>query len=127
MVKAVSNKERRGFVRAKRVLSIQYRLAKSKRKNTDSKWHLSMTQDMSLGGLAFYTDMDLRADDVIELHVVMSGVLDIFNGYAKVLRVEKKKTGAYALIAVKFVDKISKPKTTRKAVSSNPTKTKRIK
>ena len=55
MVKQMTD-ERRFWVRAKRVLSIQYRLIKSRRKEIDRAWHLSTTQDMSYGGLSFYTD-----------------------------------------------------------------------
>lgn len=100
-----SQKERRNSVRAKRILSIQYRLCKARRKNADEPWCLSMTEDMSVGGLSFYTDKEFAVDDTLEMHVVMSGVLDIFNGLGKVVRVERKKTGVYFLIGIKFLDK----------------------
>ena len=58
----------------------------------------------SLGGLAFFSDIEYRAGDIIEIHVVMSGILDIFKGFGKVIRVERKKTGVYFLIAVKFLE-----------------------
>jgi hypothetical protein len=110
--------ERRFWVRAKRVLSIQYRLVKSRRKSADGSWHLSTTQDMSFGGLSFYTDQEYRKEDVLELHVVMSGILDIFNGLGKVVRVEKKATGSYFLVAVKFVEQKRQAKSYRKASPS---------
>ena len=37
--------------------------------------------------------------------MVMSGVLDIYNGKGTVVRVTKKKTGAYFLVGIKFNDK----------------------
>lgn len=96
--------ERRSFIRAKRVLSIEYHLIKSARRKIETTWHLSTTQDMSLGGLTFFTDVEFRPGDTLEVKVVMSGVLDIFKGPCRVVRVEKKKTGAYFLTAVQFIN-----------------------
>jgi len=96
--------ERRSFVRAKRVLSIEYHLIKSARRKVDPAWHLSTTQDMSLGGLTFFTDVEFRPGDILEVKVVMSGVLDIFKGPCRVVRVDKKRTGAYFLTAVQFLN-----------------------
>jgi len=107
MVKKLTT-ERRKHLRAKRVLSIQYRINKSKTKKPDKAWSLSTTEDMSLGGLSFYTDRELRVGDILETKVVMSGILDIFSGYAKVVRVERKREAAHFLIGVKFVNKTSK-------------------
>jgi hypothetical protein len=110
-----SIEERRFWVRAKRVLSIQYRLTKTRRKNADKAWHLSTTQDMSFGGLSFYTDQEFKKDEILELHVVMSGILDIFNGTGKVVRVERKETGSYFLTAVKFVEQKRQAKSYKKS------------
>jgi hypothetical protein len=98
--------ERRAAVRAKRVLSIQYRLVKSAKsvKEPNTRWYLSTTHDMSVLGLSFLSEVAYGVDDVLEIHVVMSGVLDIFKGYAKVVRVERKSTAAYYLIAVKLIE-----------------------
>ena len=93
--------ERRRWIRAKRILSIQFRLIKP---NLNNAWQLSTTQDMSVGGLSFYTDQEYHPNNILELKVVMSGVLDIFSGYAKVVRAERKRTGVYYLVAVKFVE-----------------------
>lgn len=98
-----SIEERRRASRAERILSIQYRLVKSKWKNSDTRWHLSTTHDMSLLGLSFLSDVEYRVDDVLELNVVMSGILDVFKGYGQVVRIEKKATGSFCFIAVKFV------------------------
>ena len=103
MIKPVFE-ERRGAVRAKRILSVEYRLHKSKIRNFDKSWHLSMTEDMSTSGLAFMTEHGYRMGDILELHVVMAGILDIFNGYGTVVRCEKKKTGVFYRVAVKFSD-----------------------
>ncbi len=99
-----SSIEQRQWVRAKRILSVQHRLANLQKKALDSEWRLSTTYDMSLGGLAFFSDIEYRQGDIIDIHVVMSGILDIFRGFGKVVRVERKKTGAYFLVAVKFLE-----------------------
>lgn len=95
--------ERRDSIRAKRILSIQYRLAKSKLKS-EKIWHLSTTADMSASGLSFLSEIPFQLKDVLEIHVVMSGVLDIVKGFAEVVRVERKVSAAYYLIAVQFVN-----------------------
>ncbi len=100
-----SGNERRHFIRAKRVLSIQYRLSSTTKRSTTKKWNLSVTQNMSVGGLLFYSDKEYKEGDILDIHVIMSGVLDIFKGKAKIVRNEKKKTGANFLIAVKYIDK----------------------
>ncbi len=96
--------ERRSFIRAKRILSIEYQLIKSARRKVNPAWHLSTTQDMSLGGLTFFTDVEFRPGDILEVRVVMSGVLDIFKGPCKVIRADRKKAGAYYLTAVQFIN-----------------------
>ena len=96
--------ERRQAVRAKRVLSIQYRLEKSRFKTTDKEWHLSTTQDMSIAGLSFLSDTAYNPGDILEVKVIMSGILDIYSGLVKVVRVERKKGAAFYFIGVKFSD-----------------------
>ena len=95
--------ERRNGIRAKRILSIQYRLVKSKIKNKNGDWHLSTTEDMSVSGLSFLSEHAFTPGDILEVQVVMSGVLDIYNGLARVVRTDRKKTAAYYLVGVKFV------------------------
>ena len=95
--------ERRAAIRAQRILSIQYRVVQTKARNADKHWHLSTTHDMSATGLSFLSDIAYRIDDVLELHVVMSGVLDVFKGYGQVVRIDKKDTGSFCFIAVRFV------------------------
>ncbi len=102
MVKQATE-ERRRAVRAQRILSIQYRVVSTKTRNSDKHWHLSTTHDMSATGLSFLSDIVYRIDDVLELQVVMSGVLDVFKGYGQVVRIDKKDTGSFCFIAVKFV------------------------
>ena len=107
--KAKSGIERRVWIRAKRVLSIQVRLVKSKRKNFDPSWHLTTTYDMSLGGVAFYSDREYLIGETLEVHVIMSGILEIFKGLVEVVRVERKITGSHYLVAVKFQNPKIKP------------------
>ncbi len=99
-----SAKDRRTAIRAKRILSIQYRLHKSQLKKADRSWHLSTTHDMSAVGLSFLSEVPFLVDDILEMHVIMSGVLDIFKGYGEVVRIERKETGVFYFIAVRFID-----------------------
>ena len=98
-----SFEERRDSMRAKRIITVRHRLVEHNGKKTDAMWQLSTTEDMSLSGLLFVTAIAYHVGDVIELQVVMSGVLDIFNGYAKVARISRNKAGAYH-VGVKYVD-----------------------
>ncbi len=100
--------ERRRWLRAKRVLSIQYRLFKSKTKKSDTKWDMSTTEDMSLGGLAFQVNQDYHIGDILEMKVVMAGALDIFTGQAEVVRIQKNKNATSSKLGVKYLKKIKK-------------------
>jgi hypothetical protein len=122
-----TGRERRQAIRAKRILSIQYRLIKSKGKLKifNTPWYLSTTHDMSILGISFLSEVPFQMRDILELHVVMSGVLDIFKGEGEVVRVEQKIPGAFYLIAVKFIDNRRVKKATR--MSHPKVKTNRIK
>jgi len=96
-------KERRQWVRAKRVLNVEYRLSSSKSKTKDAGWHVSTTKDMSIGGMAFYTEEEYRPGDILEIRIAMSGTIDIYKGPAKVVRTVKRRTGAHYLTAVAFI------------------------
>lgn len=97
--------ERRQWTRAKRIMSIQFRSVEKGKEPDDNSWKLSTTQDMSVGGLSFYTDKELHIGDTIQLLVVMSGVLEIYNGFAKVVHVHRKKTGSHFLIGIELIQK----------------------
>jgi len=96
--------ERREAIRAKRILSIQYRLFKSRYKSGDRRWHLSTTHDMSVKGLAFLSEIPYRVGDILEVHTVMSGVIDVIKGYARVIRIEEKGRNTAYLLAVQFIN-----------------------
>jgi len=102
MVKQIIEERRHG-VRAKRVLSIQYRWVKPKATNKNNDWYISTTQDMSISGLSFLSEHVFTPGDVLEVKVVMSGVLEIYTVLAKVIRTERKKTAAYYLVGIKFL------------------------
>jgi hypothetical protein len=95
-------KERRQFIRAKRVLAIEYRQPAHKGKKVN-EWNLSTTEDMSLGGIKFFSDHEFRAGDLLEIRVVMSGVLDIYKGMVKIVRVEKKASSSFFVTAAQFL------------------------
>lgn len=97
--------ERRDSIRAKRIITVRHRLVlhNDKSQSPDALWQLSTTENMSLSGALFSSANVYTVGDVIELQVVMSGVLEIFNGYAKVMRVVRQK-GGHAQVGVKYVD-----------------------
>ena len=103
MMHARKLEERRDSVRAKRIITIRHRLVEHNGKKSESIWQLSTTEDMSLSGLLFISALHYQVGDVLELQVVMSGVLDIFNGYGKVMRSTRNK-GGYYQVGVKYVD-----------------------
>ena len=102
--------DRRRAVRVQRILSIRHRLHKRKGQVIDSPWYISITENMSVTGILFNSAAPYRVDDIIELEVVLSGVLDIFKGYGKIVRVDKKRSGAIYSIAVMLIDLKNKGK-----------------
>ena len=95
-------KERRSYSRTKRILSIEYRLYKSRRRPTDQQWHLSTTEDISPESLSFYSDYEYHPGDILDVRVVMSGLLEVFKGQGEVTRVEQKRLGACFFIALRL-------------------------
>ena len=94
--------ERRKFPRAKRVMFVQHRIYRRRGKKIMDKWHISTTENMSITGLLFASDVVYRHKDLIELKIVMSGALDIYSGYGEVVRIDRKKHGAIYYVAVKY-------------------------
>ncbi|HBO97827.1 MAG TPA: hypothetical protein DE315_01475 [Candidatus Omnitrophica bacterium] len=103
-------KERRGYSRAKRILSIEYRLYKSRRRPADQQWHLSTTEDIGPESLSFYSDYEYHQGDILDVRVVMSGVLDVFNGRGEVIRVDQKRMGACFFVAVRLIGQAAHPR-----------------
>ena len=112
--KQTSYDERRDSVRVKRIITVHHRLIKHNNRKVNSMWQLATTEDMSLSGLLFVSALVYQPDDIIELRVVMAGVLDIFNGFGKVVRVFPNKDGYYQ-IGVKYVDLKSKSRSAKTA------------
>ena len=96
-------KERRDSIRIKRIIAIHHRRIKHNNRKVNSMWQLAVTENMSLSGLLFVSALVYQPGDIIELRVVMSGVLDIFNGFGKVIRAIPNK-GGYYQVGVKYVD-----------------------
>ena len=94
--------DRRMSVRARRIVTVRHRLFKRSGRKSDGDWMLSTTENMSATGLLFNSPVMYKLNDVVEVQVVMSGILDIFNGFGKVVRVETKR-GGYYYIAVHYV------------------------
>lgn len=103
MVKNVIE-ERRHSVRVPRILSIRHRLHKRKGKIINSHWFISITENMSVSGILFNSAAPYLVGDIIELEVVLSGVIDIFRGFARVVRIDKKESGVAHGIAVMLID-----------------------
>ncbi len=57
---------------------------------------------MSYSGLLFLSSRPYHLGDIIELQVVMSGVIDIYNGRAEVTRVHEISAVAFD-IGVRFI------------------------
>ena len=90
------------------------------RKIVDFPWYISITENMSVNGILFHSAAFYLVNDTIELEVVLSGVVDIFRGFARVVRVEKKTSGAVYSIAVALTDLKSKKKTKRNHSAEKP-------
>ncbi len=105
-----SYEDRRDSVRAQRIITVRHRLAKHKGHKKISPWQISVSENMSLSGLLFVSAIAYQKGDLLEIEVVMSGILDIFNGYGEVVRMTHHRGGHY-LVAIKYVDLKTKPKT----------------
>ena len=116
--KQTSVEERRDSIRVRRVTAVHHRLIKHKNRKVNSVWQLATAENMSLSGLLFVSALVYQPDDIIELRVVMAGVLDIFNGFGKVVRVFPNKDGYYQ-IGVKYVDLKSKSRSAKTFLASS--------
>lgn len=116
-IKENNFEERRDSVRAKRIITVRHRLSKHKSRKTATIWQLATTENMSLSGLLFVSALEYNLGDIVELQVIMSGVLDIFNGFGKVVRVSKNK-GGYYHVGVRYVDLKSKKRPAKTILSS---------
>lgn len=102
---SLSIKERRKGVRIKRALCIRHRLYQSGGVQLAKRpWQLSLTVDMSVSGVLFESPTVYEVDDVIELQVTMSGVLDIVKGFGKVVRVHHNHEAEPYMIAVQYLE-----------------------
>jgi hypothetical protein len=101
--------ERRDGFRASRVVAVKHRIVDHDSRKTGSQWSLSTTRNMSVSGLLFNSAVAYEPGDLIELEIVMSGVIDIYRGYARVVRVNE--VSAHSLeVAVKYFDMKMKPR-----------------
>ena len=111
----LKGKERRRHIRARRDMTIEHRLYKRNGKIFETNWQISKTKNMSLSGILFSSEFPYLVGDTLEVRVVVSGVLDIFNGFAKVVRIEKKNS-KFIDAAIAFIDernRIIRPKKPR--------------
>ena len=118
MSKQNNFEERRDSVRAKRIITVRHRLVKHNNRKVHTMWQLATTENMSLSGLLFVSALAYHPADTIELQVVMSGVLDIFNGFGKVVRSSRNK-GGYYQVAVTYVDLKAKRRPAKSMVGSH--------
>ena len=110
--------ERRDSVRIKRIVTVRHRLHKRDNKKREDIWQLATTEDMSYSGLLFNSVLPYEKEDIVELQVVMSGVLYLFNGYGRVVRVLKNHK-EYFQIAVKYVDLKSRHRDAKSLITSS--------
>ena len=95
--------DRRDSIRAPRIITVRHRLVKHKGRKVNGPWQMSVTENMSLSGLLFISAVAYERNDLVEVEVVMSGILDIFKGYGEVMRSTQHKGGHY-YVAIKYVD-----------------------
>ncbi len=100
--------ERRDGCRVNRVVAVSHRLAVVRRTKPLADWSLSTTKNMSHSGLLFLSAIPYRKNAVLELQVVMSGIIDLYNGQARVMRVQEVGNTSFE-IGVRFLP--SKPLT----------------
>ena len=100
---AFKGQDRRRHERVQRALAIQFRIKKTKQKGADTDtWHLSLTTDMSANGIAFESPFPVLIGDRLELHVVVSGVVDVVKAEGKVVRVEEMKEDEIYMVAAEL-------------------------
>ena len=99
--------ERRQALREKRSLVIEHKLYKRNGIVVNGSWRSSITENMSLVGILFNSDIPYHIEDIIEARVKMSG-LDIYKGYGRVVRVEEDKSKDISRVAIAFLDEKSK-------------------
>jgi hypothetical protein len=116
-IKQNSFEERRDSVRAKRIITVRHRLIKRNNRKATSMWQLATTENMSLSGLLFVSALAYHPGDILELQVIMSGVLDIFNGFGKVIRSTRNK-GGYYKVGVQYVDLKSRRRSAKTVLAS---------
>lgn len=109
--------ERRNGERANRVVAISHRLLKLKSSKV-SDWSLSMTKDMSHSGLLFLSNVPYAVGDIIEIHVVMSGIIDIFVGTAQVMRAIEKGATSFD-VGVKYTQRKSPVRSAKSHLKAN--------
>jgi hypothetical protein len=107
--------ERRNGERADRVVAISHRLYKQGGHHDLSDWSLSTTKNMSHSGLLFLSDVPYRLGDMVEIHVVMSGIIDIFVGCGQVMRVIENGPKAFD-IGVKYVQPKAQGRSAKKHI-----------
>ena len=95
--------ERRRASRADRVVAISHRLIKRGRSKEFAQWSLSSTKNMSVTGILFLSETPYKVGDIVEVHVTMSGIIDIVKGFAQVVRVQMKTRHSYH-VAIHFIE-----------------------
>lgn len=98
--------ERRKAMRATRVLAIQHRLVKRNSKKKQESWSLSTTRNMSFTGILFLSDTAYKVGDILELNVVMSGIIEVVKGQAKVVRVVENGDTSFDVAVHFLVEKV---------------------
>lgn len=115
--------ERRRSMRAYRILNVRHRLHK-RSVPPNKSWNLTVTENMSAYGILFTSPIPYSIDDIIEMEVVMSGVLDVFKGYARVVwAAKRKKSNAYS-IGVEYVGLRPKKNNPKKSTTKVKAKSK---
>ncbi len=105
--------DRRQALRANRVVAIKHRLIQRNAKKSEGSWSLSTTRNMSYNGILFLSDTSYKVGDIVEVSVVISGVIDVVKGNAKVVRFQENGDTSFD-VAVKLIQPKTKNRSAKK-------------
>jgi hypothetical protein len=103
--KSVACDERRQTVRADRVFAIKHCLVRRNARSAPGLCALSTTRNMSATGLLFLSETFYKVGDIIHVNVVVSGIVDVVNGNARVVRVVENGSTSFD-VAVHFIQDV---------------------
>jgi len=102
-----TGQERRVYHRLDSKVNIRYKVFKSVQDLSKGKItpeHLSVSKDISAGGVLFVSDESLSVGSILELKIELPDGKEPIESMARVVRVEEKEEGKHYDVAVCFLD-----------------------